>query len=52
MLPTSIAGSSAIGCPETRSPGLDRPHVAALEREVAARDDAAQVASARLAPQT
>ena len=43
MLPTSIAGSIVIGWPSTVSPGLDRAHVGALEREVAARLDAAQV---------
>ena len=43
MLPTSIAGSIVIGLPVDGVARLDRAHVAALEREVAARLDAAQV---------
>ena len=43
MLPTSIAGSIRIGVPVDGVARLDRAHVAALEREVAARLDAAQV---------
>ncbi len=43
MLPTSIAGSMRIGCPFDRVADLDAAHVGALEREVAAGLDAAQV---------
>ena len=45
MLPTSIAGSMRIGWPPTVSPGSTRADVAALEGEVAAGLDPAQVAA-------
>ena len=52
MLPTSIAGSMRIGVPVDRVARLDAAHVGALEREVAAGLDAAQVGVGALAPVT
>ena len=48
MLPTSIAGSIRIGVPVDGVPRLDAAHVDALEREVAAGLDAAQVRVGRV----